>query len=392
MEFVWNDGGRAAAGYVGIAGDCVTRAVAIASGAAYRDVYKELGKLCEKSPRDGVATDAAARYLAERGWVRSAGWHGPFVVEDLPKGVLVVELADRDGRSGHFCTVIDGVVHDTWNPAEDDDYIVEGYWTCCSAQSGCTQPAAGPKRRISKEQELTQAEFERILKRLRALDATANNHASTEGEKHNALRMMQHLMLRHNLTREDIVNDDDVDNVQFTRIACPVNGRRACAWEKMLAWYITREVFPTVQWYTSTRGHRTFFWFYGPLADVQNSIALFRELLLTIATAAHLQYGSHVRGSGASYAEGYVSGLPRSSSASEEKQEEVLSQRSLICARTVAVHSAADRWIELECNVKLTKGSRAGRYQYDHAAAGRGKLHGSKHQFNVPGAPPRLTS
>jgi len=111
------------------------------------------------------------------------------------------------------------------------------------------------------------------MKVLRALDSTASNRASTEGEKRNALRMMQSLMLRHNLTRDDIVGDDNVNHVQFTRVACPVNGRRACSWEKELASYVADHIFPTIQWYRSTRGHRTFFWLYGPLADVQNGIA-----------------------------------------------------------------------------------------------------------------------
>lgn len=44
MDFVWNDGGRAASGFVGLAGDCATRAIAIATGTAYRDVYDKLGR------------------------------------------------------------------------------------------------------------------------------------------------------------------------------------------------------------------------------------------------------------------------------------------------------------------------------------------------------------
>ena len=32
MDFVFHDGGRAAAGYKGMTGDCVTRSIAIATG------------------------------------------------------------------------------------------------------------------------------------------------------------------------------------------------------------------------------------------------------------------------------------------------------------------------------------------------------------------------
>ena len=259
----------------------------------------------------------------------------------------------------------------------------------------------GPKRPMSEEQELTQAQFDKILRRLRALDATATNRASTDGEKRNALRMMQALMLRHNLSREDIVDEDNVEHVQFTRVACPVNGRRAYRWEKMLASYVAWHIFPTIQWYQGTRGHRTFFWFYGPKSDVENGIALFRELLLTIATAAQLQYGGHTRGSGASYAEGYVAGLPIAPQRTVEPDAfqqnppqddpQVLSAQALVHTRTLAVHDAATRWLDLECNIKLTSGGRGGRWDYDDAANNRGKQHGAQHEFDVPGALPRIT-
>ncbi len=391
MDFVWNDGGRAASGYVGVTGDCVTRAIAIATGKAYRDVYRALGDASLKSPRNGVAADVADFFLGKHGWRSLDGFGREFVVSDLPRGVVVLHLSRRNETGQHLCTVIDHVVHDTWNPGDEDDYVVERYWTRAGAGRDATMPTCGPKRHISQEQELTQREFDRVLQRLRALDNTANNNASTEGEKRNALRMMQNLMLRHNLSRDDIVDDDDVKQVQFTRIACPVNGRRACNWERNLAWYVTQYIFPTIQWYWGTRGHRTFFWFYGPLDDVKNAIAVFRELLLTIAAAAQLQYGGHVRGSGASYAEGYVSGLPRSESAPTGEEPEVMSERALIQTRTIAVHSAADEWLALECNVELSTTRGSGRSQRDEAALRRGKQHGATHELQVPGRRKRIT-
>ena len=39
MIFKYNDGGRAAAGYQGAAGDCVTRSIAIVTGLPYEEVY-----------------------------------------------------------------------------------------------------------------------------------------------------------------------------------------------------------------------------------------------------------------------------------------------------------------------------------------------------------------
>lgn len=62
-KFQPNDGGRQAAGYKGSAGDCVTRAVAIATGQPYAKVYADLSayagserKSKGKSARKGAST------------------------------------------------------------------------------------------------------------------------------------------------------------------------------------------------------------------------------------------------------------------------------------------------------------------------------------------------
>ena len=112
MDFIWDDGGRAACGYVGLTGDCVPRAIAIATGALYRDVYEKLGIVSEKSPRHGVPTETAAAYLAERYWQRTIEVDRPFSVGELPNGVVIVHIAKSNARSQHFCTLIDRVVHD----------------------------------------------------------------------------------------------------------------------------------------------------------------------------------------------------------------------------------------------------------------------------------------
>ena len=386
MNFVWNDGGRSASGFVGTTGDCVTRAIAVATGRSYREVYDELGQRALKSPRNGVPVDVAEAYLADRSWQSKVVERDMrFVPQLLPRGVVIVHLTDARGRQGHICVVIDHVIHDTWDATEDGCYFVRQYWESPQGQIDDKALRAGSQPKMSAQQELTQREFDKIMRRLRALDNTAQNTGSTEGEKRNALRMMQSLMLTHNLTREDIVDEDNVESVHFARIACPLNGNRAHTWEKLLAFYLTQEIFPHVQWYMAAKGHRTLFWFYGPLTDVENTILLFRELLLTIASAAKLQYGSYVRGSGASYAEGYVQGLPCASEGESETPESasVASQKTLIQARTIAVHGAAKEWLATECNTRLTSSSGRGRHQHDEHAAKRGKKHGAKHQIQA---------
>ena len=90
MQFIWNDGGRALSGFVGSTGDCVTRAIAIATGRAYRDVYQELGVRTQKSPRDGVPTRSAADYLNSLGWRQHSPELMRFCLPLLPKGIVIV--------------------------------------------------------------------------------------------------------------------------------------------------------------------------------------------------------------------------------------------------------------------------------------------------------------
>ncbi|TWU42281.1 DUF2786 domain-containing protein [Novipirellula artificiosorum] len=391
MEFVWNDGGRSGSGFVGLTGDCVTRSIAVATGTSYRDIYRDLGEASNKTPRNGVHTTVATEYLKKLGWRFTPGRGRGFSSAWLPKGVVIAHLGLKHGRfGGHFCTLIDHVIHDTWNPSEDDGYLVEGYWTLPDGTRDTKLPTIAPNRRVDAEQELTQKEFDKVLHRLRALDNTANNDASTEGEKRNALRMMQAMMLRHNLSREDITDDDNVESVSFTRRACPVNSSRACGWEKELAAYLIEEIFPLMDWYYGRRGHRTLFWFYGPTDDVQNCIRLFRELVLTIATAARLQYGGYSRGSGASYAEGYVRGLPRYHSSSQT-DESMVSETALIHTRALAVRRAAREWLKRECGVSVVMTRGSARDQHDPTAAGQGEKHGAKHDVTAANGRSRIT-
>jgi len=186
-------------------------------------------------------------------------------------------------------------------------------------------------------------------------------------------------MLKHNLSRNDLIEDDDVSETRMTRRACALNGSKAYQWESLLAHYLTEEVFQTVQFYRAHRGHRTLFWFYGPVDDVEQVLGLFRELLLTIATAAHVKYGSHTRGSGASYAEGYVNGLPRTNQI-QPPESAPISETALIHARTLAIHDAAKDWLDEECGIRLQRSRSSGRGKFDESAHRDGKRDGARHE------------
>lgn len=139
LPFRRHDGGRAAAGYSGQTGDCVCRAIAIATGKSYQEIYDKLivasrgerrGKRKRglSHPRTGVYKPTIRRYLEGLGWRWTPTMHigqGCTVhlrPGELPSGRLIVSV------SKHMVAVIDGVVHDTSDPCRDGDRCVYGYW------------------------------------------------------------------------------------------------------------------------------------------------------------------------------------------------------------------------------------------------------------------------
>lgn len=133
IPFVADDGGREAAGFKGEAGDCVTRAIAIASDLPYREVYDELAAGAAarggpRSARNGMSPEVYKPWLAERGWEWTPtmqigqGCTVHLRADELPAGRLIVRL------SGHLAAVVDGVLHDTFDCSRDGTRCVYGYW------------------------------------------------------------------------------------------------------------------------------------------------------------------------------------------------------------------------------------------------------------------------
>lgn len=139
MEFVYNDGGRAKAGFKGNVGDCVCRSIAIATGKPYKEVYYELNKLARKekkskrrkgtsSARNGVHRVTYQKYLEYLGWkwqptmFIGSGCKVHLRKDELPPGRLIVSL------SKHMTAVIDGVIHDTYLDDRNGTRCVYGYF------------------------------------------------------------------------------------------------------------------------------------------------------------------------------------------------------------------------------------------------------------------------
>lgn len=141
-KFVYNDGGRQAAGFIGNAGDCVARAIAIASGESYKAVYNRLAdgmanqrksKRTPKQPRSArngiyVKRKWFKDYMSELGFEYVAtmgigtGCQVHLKADELPKGKIICTL------SKHYAAVIDGVINDTYDCSRNGTRCVYGYW------------------------------------------------------------------------------------------------------------------------------------------------------------------------------------------------------------------------------------------------------------------------
>lgn len=130
IKFVKDDGGRAEAGFKGKTSDCATRAIAIATGKSYKEVYDHINKVAGKSvARSGVPKDVVAQVMKAYGFTWNAtmkigsGCKVHLNADELPKGRIVCRT------SRHICAVIDGVLHDTYDCSRDGSRCVYGYWT-----------------------------------------------------------------------------------------------------------------------------------------------------------------------------------------------------------------------------------------------------------------------
>ena len=134
MRWQYNDGGRRVAGFKGNANDCVTRAIAIATGKPCREVYDALNALGSgertgkrkrgtSNARTGVYKSTQHKYLESLGWRWTptmrigSGCQVHLQADELPAGRLIVSV------SRHTVAVIDGVMC----------YVCTGRRSCCAA-------------------------------------------------------------------------------------------------------------------------------------------------------------------------------------------------------------------------------------------------------------------
>jgi hypothetical protein len=144
LPFQYNDGGRVDTGFKGKAGDCVARAIAIAAQRSYGETYCDLAAIQVRMPKTKRRKKAGIKSARNGVYIRSklfkdymkrlgfiwmptmqigSGCKTHLAVGELPPlGRLVVQV------SKHMVAVIDGVIHDTYDPSRDGTRCVYGYY------------------------------------------------------------------------------------------------------------------------------------------------------------------------------------------------------------------------------------------------------------------------
>lgn len=128
MVYVINDGGKAATGRKGKSGDCVVRAIAIASDMDYETTYRMVAEEAanygfKKSARDGIHNTVRDAVLKKLGWVwmpapKIAGRKAR-CADLFDKGMVIA----RQAR--HIVAVNYGIPHDIF---DSSGKMVYGYW------------------------------------------------------------------------------------------------------------------------------------------------------------------------------------------------------------------------------------------------------------------------
>jgi hypothetical protein len=147
--WVKDDGGRKAAGYGRAKGDCVARAITIATGKPYTEVHgalkaeyaRHVKRLRPGSDAHGYErrrrTEEVESGCSEKvsgSYLKSLGWQYTRLRERvylragaLPSGRLIVSVC------GHYLALIDGVIRDTYDSGRAGKRPVRGYWSQRSA-------------------------------------------------------------------------------------------------------------------------------------------------------------------------------------------------------------------------------------------------------------------
>ena len=149
VAYKYDDGGREGAGWKGKdVGDCATRAIAIATGLPYQEVYDRLaeGNATQRmSKRERRAKARTGRRTALHGIYVKRKWFKDYMKElgfrwvptmTIGSGCQVHVRSDElpsEGRlilrvSKHLCAYVDGVLRATYDCSREGTRCVYGYY------------------------------------------------------------------------------------------------------------------------------------------------------------------------------------------------------------------------------------------------------------------------
>lgn len=137
LPFVYSTGGSPSKAQ---RGDCVCRAIAIATETPYEDVYNMIRDVSSSerrtrnkglsNPRSGVYKRTIYQVMTLLGWTWTptmrigSGCHVHLRAGEVPMtGRHVVSL------SKHLTAIVDGVIYDTHDPSRDGMRCCYGYWS-----------------------------------------------------------------------------------------------------------------------------------------------------------------------------------------------------------------------------------------------------------------------
>jgi hypothetical protein len=142
LPWIYDDGGRKASGFGGEANDCVCRSIAIAAQQDYEKTYEDLKALGLKEritwnrrslgrshPHTHIWRTTYRKYLDQLGWVFvptmfiGSGCRVRLAQCNLPEnGRYVIQV------SKHLTALVEGQIHDTYDPSREGTRCVYGYW------------------------------------------------------------------------------------------------------------------------------------------------------------------------------------------------------------------------------------------------------------------------
>lgn len=149
IDWQFNDGGRKDSGYKGFSGDCVVRAIAIATEQPYAQVYDELQErqkhwwatsrkrfIVKKRKLGTPAPSIRNKSYREvyEPYLKSIGWHWRPTMkvgvgckvhlraDELPRARLIVAV------SKHLTAVVNGTILDTYDCSREGTRCVYGYY------------------------------------------------------------------------------------------------------------------------------------------------------------------------------------------------------------------------------------------------------------------------